>query len=125
MPAIRVVGMRSGGADTTSGSDIPGGVVCSGGVPREGVGCAVAHTRDVDHLEGVLEGFLLQIAESCIGDVGQRSVAEDLDQRLVVHGDIEVRAPQYEVATLLQCPGHCESLALDGCIARLRVVGEA
>ena len=26
MPAIRVAGMRSGGADTTSGSDIPGGL---------------------------------------------------------------------------------------------------
>ncbi len=68
IPAIRVAGMRSGGADVGTSR----GVVCSSGIPREGVGCAVAHTRDVDHLEDVLEGFLLE--KSCNGDVGEHSV---------------------------------------------------
>ncbi len=33
--------------------------MCSSGVPRKGVGCAVAHTRDVDHLEGVCNANII------------------------------------------------------------------
>ena len=60
----------------------------------DGISGFVLHTRDVYHAEAVTQGFLLEVAEPCIGDFLKGLVTKYFEWGLVVHGDDQLLQPR-------------------------------
>ena len=68
--------------------------------------------------------LLLQVADSCIGNVRQSPVAEDFDQGLVINSDVQVCASEDKVSASLECLSDSECLPLDGSEPAFFCMGE-
>ncbi len=90
-------------------------------VAGEGIAGEVSHARDVHHPEPIPQGLLFEISETWIGYVLEATIAEELQQRLVVDCD---GAPEDKMSGLVWGIGHGEGFALHRGVARLGRVRE-
>ena len=80
---------------------------------RYTISSEVLNALNVYHIEAISECLFLQVSETGVVYVIKASVAEDLQQGLVINSNDEVLASKDKVPSLVQCISNSESLALD------------